>query len=194
VTHDGSGELAQLEVDVEKAGGLWYLFLISGVISAVIGLLVLAYPDPSLKLLGVFLGIDLLIVGGLMIVRGAVKGDGTGSEPALLLLGTVALIAGVIAVRNPGETIALLTLAFAIYMIVAGALALGHGLVERQHRGVRLARGVVLVAAGSVIIAWPDLSLTTLAVLAGIALILQGALEIGEAFLVRSVARAEPAA
>jgi uncharacterized membrane protein HdeD (DUF308 family) len=179
---------------MQKAGKLWYLLLISGVISAGIGILVVAYPDPSLKLLGVFLGIDLLIVGGLMIVRGTAEDGESGSRAAMLLLGTIALIAGIMAVRNPGETIVLLVLAFAIYLIVAGALVLAHALVEREHRGLRLARGAVLVAAGSVIIAWPDLSLTTLAWLAGIALILQGALEIGEAFLVRGVARAERAA
>ena len=35
-------------------------------------------------------------------------------------------------IRNPGHTIALIVLAFAIYLIVAGAVALGHGLVHRE--------------------------------------------------------------
>jgi uncharacterized membrane protein HdeD (DUF308 family) len=48
----------------------------------------------------------------------------------------------------------------------------------------------VLVAAGTVIISWPELSLTTLTVLIGIALILQGAVEIAEGLALRSIARA----
>jgi uncharacterized membrane protein HdeD (DUF308 family) len=193
--HDGGGEVAEREVDIEKAGELWWLFLISGVVSGAIGIALLVYPGPSLKVVGVFLGIDLLIAGVLLIARGVAKHSAADADdsPAMLLLGTLALIAGLIVIRNPGHTVVLLTLAFAIYLVVAGALALGRALVNREHRGVSVARGVVLVAAGVVIIAWPDISLKTLAVLAGIALLLQAAVEIGEAFLVRSVAKAERA-
>jgi uncharacterized membrane protein HdeD (DUF308 family) len=193
VRHDGTGELDQPAVDTDRLGALWYVFLISGVVSVVIGLVVLAYPDLSLKLLGVFLGIDLLIAGVLMIVRGVAKDGDPDAGPALLLLGTIALIAGLVVIRNPGNTITLLAIAFAIYLIVAGAIALGQALVKPGNRGVRLARGVVLVAAGSVIIAWPDISLKTLVLLTGIALIIQGGVEIGEAFIARSLAKAERA-
>ena len=169
----------------------WYLFAVSGAVSAVIGVLVLVYPDPSLKLLGVFLGVDLLIVGVLLIVRGASSKSDPASGPAEILLGTLALIAGVIVVRNPGESLVLLAIAFAAYLIVAGALALASALVNRERRGAALAKGLVLVAAGTVIVAWPDISLKTLTVLAGISLILQGAGEIAEGFLLRGLRRAD---
>ena len=184
-----AGSTGLEEVELPDAGRVWYLFAISGVVSAVIGVLVLAYPDPSLKLLGVFLGLDLLIGGVLLIARGASSESDPTDGPAAVLLGVMALIAGLIVIRNPGESLVLLVLAFAIYLIVAGALALAHGLVRRQRRWATLGRGAVLVTAGTVIISWPDVSLATLAVLAGLALILQGAVEIGEAFLLRSVDR-----
>ena len=167
----------------------WYVYAVSGVVSLVIGILVLAYPDPSLKLLGVFLGIDLLIAGALLIARGAAR-DAADAGPAAILLGTLALIAGLIVIRNPAKSLTLLVLAFAIYLIVAGALALGRALVDSERRWASAGRGVLFVAAGTLIISWPDISLTTLAVLAGIALVLQGAIEIGEAFIVRSAEHA----
>jgi uncharacterized membrane protein HdeD (DUF308 family) len=171
----------------------WYLLGISGLISAGVGVLVLAYPDPSLKLLGVFLGIDLLLAGILMIVRGVQeKTDETGGV-ALILLGTLALIAGLVVIRNPGKSLVLLAMAFAIYLVVAGALALGRGIANSERRWATIGRGVVLVAVGTVIISWPDISLTTLAVLAGIGLVIQGAIEIGEAFFLRSLHRATTA-
>jgi uncharacterized membrane protein HdeD (DUF308 family) len=170
----------------EQAGRVWYLFAISGFVSLVIGILVLAYPDPSVKLLGVFLGIDLLIVGGLLIIRGLAKDTDADAAPAAVLLGTIGLIAGLVVIRNPSASLTLLAVAIGIYLVVAGAVTLGHGLVNSEHRGATLVRGAVLVAAGTVILAWPDISLRTLAVLAGIALALQGAIEIGEAFLLRS--------
>jgi|SRR4051812_21412176 len=168
----------------------WYLIGISGLVSAVIGVLVLAYPDPSLKLLGVFLGIDLLLVGILMIVRGATDKDDQPGDFALMLLGTLALIAGIVVIRNPGKSLVLLAMAFAIYLVVAGALALGRGIVNRERRWATIGRGVILIAVGTVIISWPDISLRTLAVLAGIGLVLQGAIEIGESLVLRSLHRA----
>jgi hypothetical protein len=188
VARDGE----MVELAAEEAGRVWYLFAISGVVSFVIGVLVLAYPDPSVKVLGVFLGIDLLIVGGVLIVRGAAKEAGPSEGPGAILLGTIALIAGLVVIRNPGKSLTLLAVAFAIYLVVAGAVTLGHGLVNRAGRWATLARGLVLVAVGTVILSWPDISLKALAVLAGIGLVLQGAIEVAEGLLLRSARRAAP--
>jgi hypothetical protein len=178
-------------IDGTEAAGYWYLLAISGGISAVIGVLVIAYPSPSLKLLGVFLGIELVLGGILAMVRG-VTGGGTerGSSAAYLILGVLALGAGVVVIRNPGESLVLLVLTIAVYMVIAGALALARAIAEPEGRGITALRGVVLVAVGTVIVAWPDISLKTLAVLAGIGLVLQGVIEIAEAFAVRSAGRA----
>ena len=108
-------------------------------------------------------------------------------------MGTIGLIAGLIVIRNPGESLVLLAITFAIYLVVAGAVALGHGLVRREGRGRTLVRGIALVTAGTVIICWPDISVKTLTVLVGLALILQGVVEIAEALLLRSLKRATAA-
>jgi uncharacterized membrane protein HdeD (DUF308 family) len=157
-THAAPGAPAPIEgseVDTDAVGGVWYLFALSGVISAVIGVLVLAYPSPSVKLLGVFLGIDLIAAGVLMIVHGA-SGRAADAAAAMLILGTLAVIAGLLVIRNPGRSVVLLALAFAIYLIVAGAVALGRGIVHRDRRALTLVKGGVLVAAGTVIISWPE--------------------------------------
>jgi len=181
---DASLEPDELELpDGERA---WYLFAVTGLVSIVIGVLVLAYPDPSLRLLGALLGIDLLIAAGALIVRGTTTLSPDGSGQNELLLGILALIAGVVVIRNPGETVTLLALALAIYMIVAGALALGRGLVTREQRAASLVKGLALCAAGTVIVTWPDLSADTFALLGGLALCLVGAADVGEAFVLRS--------
>jgi uncharacterized membrane protein HdeD (DUF308 family) len=177
-------------LDADEAEGLWYVVGISGAVSAVVGVLVLAYPDPSVKLLGVFLGINLLAVSALMIVRGVAGSDDDEMRTPALLLGTLGVIAGIIVVRNPDKSLVLLAMTFAIYLVVAGAIALGHALVRREHRWATLARGAVLVAAGALILSWPDIGLKTLALVAGIGLVLQGAFEIGEAFVLRAAGRA----
>ena len=178
-------QVERIEHDEEQVGRAWYLFAVSGVVSAVVGVLVLAYPSPSVKLLGIFLGIDLLVAGVLMIIRSSAgRTDETGP---LVFLGALALIAGLIVIRNPTDSLVLLTVAFAVYLVVAGAVALGRGIAIRKGRGTRLIRGAVMVAAGTVIISWPDLSVKTFTVLTGIALVLQGVVEIAEAFALRAM-------
>ena len=175
-----------LEPDAAGDEGLWWQFGLTGVVSVAVGVVVLAYPDPSLKLLGVFLGIDLLILACAMIVRGASGLAPDGSGQTELLLGILALIAGALIIRNPGETVVLMAVALAIYMIVAGSLALGRGIVFPQGRSAALAKGVLLIAGGTLIIAWPDLSRETFVWLSGLALCLIGAADVGEAFILRS--------
>jgi uncharacterized membrane protein HdeD (DUF308 family) len=178
--HEGAGGASAAEREGLNA---WYLLAISGVVSAVIGILVLAYPDPSLKLLGVFLGIDLLIAGVLLILY---DGD---ARTATVVMGTLALLAGVLVIRNPGKSIALLAIAFGLYLIVAGALTLGRVLGGGERRGIGAIHGLVALAVGIVIVAWPDVGLKTLTLLIGVALILQGAFELLEAFVLRAAAK-----
>lgn len=176
--------------DVSGLARHWGLFVVSGAIGLIIGVLVLAYPDPSVKLLGVFLGIDLLIVGVLLIMRGASSDGEPGEGPGAILVGALGVIAGLLVIRNPGRTLELLVVAFAIYLVVAGAVALGQGLVHRERRWLTLGRGAVLVVAGTVLISVPDLGLKTLALIAGISLILQGLFEIAEGLALRRLGHA----
>ena len=169
----------------------WSLYAIPGLVSLIVGVLVLTHPDPSIKLLGVFLGIDLLIVGVLAIVRGASNDTHPDAGPGAILLGILALIAGLLVIRNPQKSLTLLAMAFGIYLVAAGAYLLGRGMVNREGRFGRLARGALMVAAGTVIISWPDIGPKTLALIAGITLVLQGVLEIAMAFLARRAERDE---
>ncbi len=164
----------------------WYLFAASGATSLVIGVLVLAYPDPSVRLLGVFLGIDLVVAGGFLIIRGASALSPEGSGQGELLLGILALIGGVVVIRNPDKSLTLLALVLALYLIVMGALALARALISSERRAASLAKGVVFVAVGTMIVVLPDISRATLTLLGGIALCLVGAADLGEAFIERS--------
>ena len=173
----------------ERLGSDWSLHALVGFSSVAIGLFVLANPDPSVRLLGICLGINLLLGAGVLIVRGAQSLAPDGAGQVELLLGILALIAGAIVIRNPTESIALVSITLAIYLIVAGALALSRGLISPDRRAANLGKGLVLAIAGTVILSWPDLTASTFAVLAGIALCLSGAADIGEAFVLRTRSR-----
>ena len=181
-----TGTVPEVEVDVViDPRRYWWAFALSGVVSIVIGILVLAYPDISLKLLGVFLGIDLLIGGVALIVRGAGGLSPEGAGQGSLLLGILGLIAGVIVIRNPGETVALIAIAFAIFLVAVGAVALSHGLIYRTNRGFNLVKGLVLAGSGTLILSLPSLSLHTLAILVGVTLCVRGLVNFAEALVLR---------
>jgi uncharacterized membrane protein HdeD (DUF308 family) len=166
----------------------WYLLVVAGVIAIGVGVLVLSHPSRSLNALAVILGIYLLAAGVLLIVRTASDEErGAGG----LLLGILSLIAGVVVIRHPGQSIVVVSLSLGVYFLVAGALDLARAIIGPQ-RLIALVRGVVLVAAGTVITSSPEISVKTLALFTGIALCLQGAVQIGEGMVLRSLQRGAP--
>jgi uncharacterized membrane protein HdeD (DUF308 family) len=163
----------------------WYLLAATGAFGLAVGVLVLSNPSRSLKTLAVILGIYLLLIGVLVIVRTASDEDrGAGG----IVLGVVTLIAGVILVRHPAQSIVLISMSLGIYFLVAGALALARVIIGPR-RLAALIRGVVLVAAGVLITSSPEISVKTLALFTGIALCAEGVLQVVEALMLRSAYR-----
>src|SRR3954447_24693723 len=127
-------------VDLDSPARLWYLLLAAGVISVGVGVLVLAYPDPSLNVLCVILGIYLLVAGVLSIV---VTFSDEDRSSAGMLLGILALIAGIVVIRHPSQSLVAVALAIGLYFLVAGALDLARAIIGPR-RLPALVRGVVL--------------------------------------------------
>ncbi len=65
---------------------------------------------------------------------------------------------------------------------------LARALDERDGRVIAAVLGVISIAAGVIIVANPDIGLTTLALLAGIAFIVRGTLELMAGFYMRRLA------
>ena len=165
---------------------LWYLLVLTGLVSVGIGAVVVAHPSRSLETLSVLVGIYLLIASAVLIVR-AVTDEQRG--PAGILIGIVALIAGVVVIRHPGQSVVLVALVIGIYFLIEGALDLARAIMWPP-RGLYLLRGALLIAAGTLIVASPEISVKTLAIVTGIALMVGGAFQIAEGFILRSQQRA----
>jgi uncharacterized membrane protein HdeD (DUF308 family) len=167
---------------------LWYLPVISGLIGVAVGVIVLADPSRSLKALAVIVGIYLLVIGVIVIARTASDEDrGSGG----ILLGILSLIAGVVVIRHPGQSIVVVSMALGIYFLAAGALNLARAIIGPRRLPALIA-GVLLIAAGVVITSSPEISVKTLALFTGIALLGQGVIQIGEGLMLRSAFRGSP--
>jgi uncharacterized membrane protein HdeD (DUF308 family) len=167
-------------VELESPRRYWYLLLVAGVMSVVIGVLVLAYPR-SLEALCVILGIYLLAAGVLLIVQ-TVSDQERGAGG--LLLGILSLIAGIVVIRHPSQSLVAVALAVGLYFLVVGALDLARA-ITGPRRLSALLHGIIGITAAVIILASPHIGVTTLAILAGIALCLHGAFQIVDAFALR---------
>ena len=84
----------------------------------------------------------------------------------------------------------MIALAVGIYLVLAGVMKLVSAFETSIGRGWLLFGGLLDLAIGVVIVAWPQFGLTSLAVILGIALVLRGILECVSAFALRSADRA----
>ncbi len=174
--------------EVGEITRLWWLLLLGGIASLVIGILLLVWPSRTLEVVAILVGIDLLLVGAIQI--GLAFGEPSGSRTGPLLRGAFAAIAGIIVIRHPGGSLLVIALAVGIYLVLAGVMKLVSAFETSVGRGWLLFGAVLDLAIGVVIVAWPQFGLTSLAVILGIALILRGILECASAFALRSADKA----
>jgi uncharacterized membrane protein HdeD (DUF308 family) len=152
-----------------------------GVMSAVVGALILAWPGGTLVAVAVLLGIQLIIGGVVRAVTAfTFDADSVAARILFLLLGVLLIVLGILCLRAPQRTIAVLVLLFGISCVVSGVLELFHGFTGGG--GWAIASGVVNVLIGVVVLSYPVSSVTTLIWLFGIALVVIGLFAIVSAF------------
>jgi uncharacterized membrane protein HdeD (DUF308 family) len=171
--------------DVTRVAREWWMVGVLGVVSLVAGILVIAYPGPTLLLLGLVFGIDLLLFGILELVE-AVAGDPE-SRALSAIVGIVGILAGLVCIRRPGESLLALVVVVGIYLVASGCVRLMLAIGAPEHRGMALLAAFVDLVLGILILAWPHVSLATLAVLFGISLIFRGAFALVRALALRRV-------
>jgi len=166
-----------------EAARLWWLLLLGGAVSLVIGILLLVWPSRTLEVLAILLGIELLLVGAIQI--GLAFGETSESRTGPVLLGALAFIAGLIVIRHPGGSLTLIALAVGIYLVLAGILRLVSAFEAISGRGWLIVGALFDIAIGALIVAWPKFGITSFAVLVGIALLLRGTLDCISALALR---------
>ncbi|MGA5167513.1 MULTISPECIES: HdeD family acid-resistance protein [Streptomyces] len=169
-----------------RLGGSWPWLLGSAVATLVPGVLVLVWPEATLHVLAVLIGLYLLVNGAFRFVA-AFSRKGHDRLPGLLLA-VLYVLAGVLCLRNPLQTIAALSLVVGAVWLVSGILTLYAALTTENlpHRGVVLGVAVLGIVAGVVVLAVPTESARALTRLLGLWLVLLGLAEAVAALAWRS--------
>ena len=175
---------------VPRIAANWWLFLLIGLVSTIAGVLAIAYPDLTLMAIGIFAGVSLLFLGAMDIVEAIA---GTPESRALsTIVGVLSLLAGLICLRRPGESLLAIVVVLGIYLVVAGVIRFVRSFSEREDRALTMGMAILDVILGILILSLPGLSLVTLAVLFAISLLAHGIFSIMLAFRLRSVGHRPP--
>jgi len=151
--------------------------IITGVLSVVLGALVLFWPEATLDVVAVLFGLYFLVSGAVRVVTGLVTPLGGGLRVLNILIGLLLFIVGVAAIRNPLASLTVLALFIGIAWIVEGIMSL----TEVESGGSRwyaITYGIISIIAGVVVLFLPVSSLAALVVFGGIALIVLGIVEV----------------
>ncbi|MFF3930058.1 HdeD family acid-resistance protein [Streptomyces hirsutus] len=172
-----------------RLGRSWTWLLGSAVVTLVPGVLVLVWPEATLHALAVLIGLYLLVTGAFRFVAVFAR-EGHERLPGLLLA-VLYVLAGVLCLRNPLQTIAALSLIVGAVWLVSGVLTLYTALAAQNlpHRGVVLGTAVLAIVAGIVVLALPAESARALTLLLGLWLVLLGLAEVVVAFAWRAALR-----
>lgn len=166
--------------------GIRLAFGIGGIVALILGVVLLVWPEKTLGVVAIFLGIYFLVAGVLRLAMGIFsKGISGGMRTLDILLGVLLIVAGVIALKNvAATTAALLILIVAVIgvgWIIEGVLAI----VESRgapSSGWAITSGIISIIAGIVVLVIPGWSAVWLVLMAGIVLIIVGILGIVRAF------------
>ncbi|MFI8946731.1 HdeD family acid-resistance protein [Streptomyces sp. NPDC053750] len=160
-----------------RLGGSWTWLMASALATLVPGILVLVWPEATLHVLAVLIGLYLLLTGVFRFV--AVFAREGHDRLTGLLLAVLYLLAGVLCLRNPLQTVAALSLIVGMVWLVSGILTFYAALVTENlpHRGLVMGVAVLVVVAGIVVLALPAESARALTRLLGLWLVLLGLAE-----------------
>ena len=169
---------------------LWIVLVVLGVLTIAGGILALVYPDVTVSVLAIIIGISLLIYSGIDLVEAFMVDSDTSTKVLQVLVSIIGIIAGVICLRRPIDALLFIVVVAAIWLIIAGIVMLVRAFATQGNRGLRAIAGFAVLAVGLVLISWPDIGVGTLAILVGIGLIIRGAYAIAAGMTIKRLVEA----
>jgi len=166
---------------------LWKSTLISGVLSLIVGVVVLAWPGISVLTAAVAFGVYLLITGAAQVVFAFSLHVSAGSRILLFISGAASLILAVLAFRHFGNAVLLLAIWIGIGFIFRGVATTVSAIHDPNlpGRGWSIFLGVITLIAGIVVLGSPLESIVTLALVVGVFFVVIGVFEIVASFGIR---------
>ncbi|SHN45095.1 Uncharacterized membrane protein HdeD, DUF308 family [Cryptosporangium aurantiacum] len=153
-----------------------------GFLWIVLGVAVLAWPEATIRVVAVLLGLGLLAVGVIRVLLGLVAGRRLGS----IVVGVVLAVGGVLCLADVATGKGALAFLVAALWVIDGAAELVLAVGARGSDRIWLfVVGGLTVVAGIAFLVWPQLSLASIVLTISIAAIVIGFCQIGFAASLR---------
>jgi uncharacterized membrane protein HdeD (DUF308 family) len=164
----------------------WPHLVLRGALAVVFGVVAMLFPLSTAAALALLWGIWALADGATTLVQ-AIRGPRSPARPALAVMGVVALVAGGIAVSDPGLTAVTLTWVLGLWLMARALLEVVVALMERQveSRAGLLLSSAVDIVLGLLFVLNPGRSAVGLAVVLGLVAAVWGTVLIVAGVVVR---------
>jgi uncharacterized membrane protein HdeD (DUF308 family) len=169
---------------------LWKFAMIWGVLTVVLGALILVWPGTSILIASTLFGVYLLLSGFAGVAMAFTLPESAGMRVLLFISGVLSVILALFCFRNFGDPypILLLSIWIGVSFIVQGVsmVAVAISYKELPARGWYVVLGVLSVIAGVVVLVWPWDSIVALTLVTGVWLVVMGIIEIVQGFQMRN--------
>jgi uncharacterized membrane protein HdeD (DUF308 family) len=173
---------------------LWKGTLGWGVLTIVLGAMVLVWPGPTILVASTIFGVYLLISGLAELFSAFTLPRSAATRVMLFFAGALSLVLAILSFRHIGDAYAVLLLAlwigtgFIFLGISENAVAVSER--DLPGRGWYVVLGLMSVVAGGIVLVWPFDSILALTIVGGVSLVVLGLVRVVQAFQIRSDTKA----
>jgi uncharacterized membrane protein HdeD (DUF308 family) len=174
---------------VQRFGGSWQTTVTVGLVTLVLGIIIVAWPAATVGVIAVLFGIQLLLFGIFNIIRSIAAGEASGGARVLFaLLGVLSIAVAALALRDLFQTVEVIAILFGLTWLIGGIIEFVSLVAgpARRGRGWSILLAILTIIAGVIVLSYPTPSLVTLALLFGVWLIFWGVMMIAIAIAARS--------
>lgn len=172
---------------------LWKWTLAAGLLTAVLGGIVLAWPGPTILRASTLFCVYLLLTGLTELFLASTLPRSAATRILLFISGALSLVLAVLSFRHFGDGYAVLLMSIwiGIGFVCQGVseVAVSFGEPKVPGRGWYTVLGTISVIAGLVVLVWPFDSVVVLVLVAGVWLVVLGFVQIVQALQIRKEAR-----
>ncbi|MBV9318466.1 MAG: HdeD family acid-resistance protein [Mycobacterium sp.] len=170
---------------------LWKSELVSGILALALGILIWVWPGKSIMVAAIIFGVYLLITGIVQVIFAFSLHVSAGGRVLLFISGAASLVLALLCFRDIQNSILLLAIWIGVGFIFRGVATTISAISDPGLPGRlwHIFIGVISLLAGIVMIASPFASLSVLALVVAIWLIVLGTFEIVSSFGIRSASK-----
>lgn len=133
----------------------WKTVVLQGAVALVLGVVILAVPELTARVVAILLGALLIVYGTLSLVSGISAGRKAEPTAWLYIRGVVAIAGGIIILAWPGIKELTLLYILAVFAIAAGVFVIVTGLMQKWDKAYKLISsigGLLSIAFGVILI------------------------------------------